>query len=134
MYTVINMHRRTDLWGPDGMSTLLGNRFIADDVRPCLALEFDPDCFLDDRLHRYLAPNPYIFCPFNAGPRICLGQQVREGTLVLLSIMTDDDLFFSLLIMKPRSSLFACYNCLPISRLTCLRTRRLLLHGLREMA
>lgn len=50
------MHRRTDLWGPD-------------------ALEFDPDRFLDDRLHKYLIPNPFIFLPFNAGPRICLGQQ-----------------------------------------------------------
>lgn len=54
------MHRRTDLWGPD-------------------ALEFDPDRFLDDRLHKYLTPNPFIFLPFNAGPRICLGQQVRTS-------------------------------------------------------
>jgi len=42
-----------------------------------LALEFDPDRFLDERLHKYLTPNPFIFLPFNAGPRICLGQQVR---------------------------------------------------------
>ncbi|KAF9236405.1 cytochrome P450 [Melanogaster broomeanus] len=45
-----------DLWGPDA------------DV-------FDPDRFMDDRLHKYLTPNPFIFLPFNAGPRICLGQQ-----------------------------------------------------------
>ncbi|KDR74319.1 hypothetical protein GALMADRAFT_227391 [Galerina marginata CBS 339.88] len=70
MYTVINMHRRTDLWGPD-------------------ALEFDPDRFLDDRLHKYLAPNPYIFCPFNAGPRICLGQQFayHEATFFLVRLL-----------------------------------------------
>ena len=40
------------------------------------AEEFDPDRFLDERLHKYLTPNPFIFVPFNAGPRICLGQQV----------------------------------------------------------
>jgi cytochrome P450 len=47
---------------------------------------FDPDRFLDERVHKYLVPNPFIFCPFNAGPRICLGQQVRmligTGTFV----------------------------------------------------
>ena len=41
-----------------------------------LALVFDPDRFLDERVKKYLTPNPFIFCPFNAGPRICLGQQV----------------------------------------------------------
>ena len=40
------------------------------------ALEFDPDRFLDERMKKYLVPNPFIFLPFNAGPRICLGQQV----------------------------------------------------------
>ena len=58
------MHRRTDLWGPD-------------------ALEFDPDRFLDDRLRKYLTPNPFIFLPFNAGPRICLGQQVCVPVVVI---------------------------------------------------
>ncbi|KAJ6468900.1 cytochrome P450 monooxygenase pc-2 [Mycena sanguinolenta] len=55
-YSVFLMHRRTDLWGPD-------------------ALKFDPDRFLDERVKKYLTPNPFIFLPFNAGPRICLGQQ-----------------------------------------------------------
>jgi hypothetical protein len=41
-----------------------------------LAHEFDPDRFIDERLGKYLIPNPFIFLPFNAGPRICLGQQV----------------------------------------------------------
>lgn len=50
------MHRRQDLWGPD-------------------AHIFDPARFLDDRVSTYLTPNPFIFLPFNAGPRICLGQQ-----------------------------------------------------------
>ncbi|KAF8549680.1 cytochrome P450 [Imleria badia] len=40
-YSVLLMHRRTDLWGPD-------------------ALEFDPDRFLDDCLRKYLTPNPFI--------------------------------------------------------------------------
>ena len=43
---------------------------------PPSVLEFDPDRFLDERLHKYFTPNPFIFLPFNAGPRICLGQQV----------------------------------------------------------
>ena len=42
-----------------------------------IALEFDPDRFLDERLQKYLILNPFIFLPFNAGPRICLGQQVK---------------------------------------------------------
>ncbi|KAG1875454.1 cytochrome P450 [Suillus subalutaceus] len=56
IYSVFLMHRRTDLWGPD-------------------AQEFDPDRFLDDRLRKYFTSNPFIFMPFNAGPRICIGQQ-----------------------------------------------------------
>jgi cytochrome P450 len=40
------------------------------------AMEFDPERFIDERLQKYLTPNPFIFLPFNAGPRICLGQQV----------------------------------------------------------
>ncbi|KAG7443919.1 cytochrome P450 [Guyanagaster necrorhizus] len=56
LWGVFWMHRRVDLWGPD-------------------ALDFDPDRFLDSRLHKYLTPNPFIFLPFNTGPRICLGQQ-----------------------------------------------------------
>lgn len=64
------MHRREDLWGPD-------------------ALVFDPDRFLDDRLKRYLLPNPFIFLPFNAGPRICLGQQFayNEVSLFLIRLL-----------------------------------------------
>jgi hypothetical protein len=51
--------------------------FIIDSIGPrTLALEFDPDRWLDERVKKYLIPNPFIFLPFNAGPRICLGQQV----------------------------------------------------------
>jgi cytochrome P450 len=51
------------------------------DILP--ADEFDPDRFLDERLHKYLTPKPFIFLPFNAGPRICLGQQVTHHFLFL---------------------------------------------------
>ncbi|KAF8164800.1 cytochrome P450 monooxygenase pc-3 [Crassisporium funariophilum] len=69
-YSVFMMHRRTDLWGPD-------------------ANEFDPDRFLDERLRKYLTPNPFIFLPFNAGPRICLGQQFayHETSFFLIRLL-----------------------------------------------
>jgi len=71
-YSVLIMHRRTDLWGPD-------------------ALVFDPDRFLDERVQKYLTPNPFIFCPFNAGPRICLGQQFayHEATYFLVRLLQE---------------------------------------------
>ncbi|KAF5341463.1 hypothetical protein D9758_013948 [Tetrapyrgos nigripes] len=70
IYSVFLMHRREDLWGPD-------------------ALEFDPDRFLDERLHKYLTPNPFIFLPFNAGPRICLGQQFayNEASYFMIKLL-----------------------------------------------
>jgi cytochrome P450 len=66
-YSVFHMHRRKDLWGPD-------------------AEEFDPDRFLDHRLHKYLTPQPFIFLPFNAGPRICLGQQFAYNEMSFMLI------------------------------------------------
>ena len=93
VYSVFMMQRRTDLWGPDGEWLAAGPAQILPLVR-CLdanpripvlnshtyvnlALEFDPDRFLDNRVREYLVKNSFIFLPFNAGPRICLGQQVR---------------------------------------------------------
>ncbi|KAF8523080.1 cytochrome P450 monooxygenase pc-3 [Hysterangium stoloniferum] len=69
-YSIFLMHRRTDLWGPD-------------------ADKFDPERFLDDRVHKYLTPNPFIFLPFNAGPRICLGQQFayNETSFMLIRLL-----------------------------------------------
>ncbi|KAF9526181.1 cytochrome P450 monooxygenase pc-1 [Crepidotus variabilis] len=66
-YSVFLMHRRKDLWGPD-------------------AEEFDPDRFLDHRLKTYLTKNPFIFLPFNAGPRICLGQQFAYNEMSFMLI------------------------------------------------
>ncbi|OJA12792.1 hypothetical protein AZE42_12472 [Rhizopogon vesiculosus] len=66
-YSVFIMHRRKDLWGPD-------------------AEEFDPDRFLDERLHKYLTPQPFIFLPFNAGPRVCLGQQFAYNEMSFMLI------------------------------------------------
>ncbi|KAJ7607751.1 cytochrome P450 [Roridomyces roridus] len=69
IFTPIVMHRRKDLWGPD-------------------ALEFDPERFLDERLHKYLTPNPFIFLPFNAGPRICLGAfAYHEASFFLVRLL-----------------------------------------------
>jgi len=69
-YAVFMTHRRKDLWGPD-------------------ALEFDPDRFIDERLHKYLVPNPFIYIVFNAGPRICPGQQFayNEVSFMLVRLL-----------------------------------------------
>ncbi|KAJ7780558.1 cytochrome P450 [Mycena maculata] len=66
-YSVFMMHRRKDLWGPD-------------------AEEFDPDRWLDDRLKTYLLTNSFQFLPFNAGPRICLGQQFAYNEMSFIII------------------------------------------------
>ena len=52
-------------------------------LRLAKAEEFDPDRFLDERLKKYFSMNPFIFLPFNAGPRICLGQQVRARNIYI---------------------------------------------------
>ncbi|KAJ7097193.1 cytochrome P450 monooxygenase pc-1 [Mycena belliarum] len=66
-YSVFLMHRRKDLWGPD-------------------AEEFSPDRFLDERLKKYLLNNSFAFLPFNAGPRICLGQQFAYNEMSFMLI------------------------------------------------
>ncbi|KAK6974435.1 cytochrome P450 [Favolaschia claudopus] len=72
----ILMHRRKDLWGPD-------------------AEEFSPDRFLDERVKKYLLPNPFQFLPFNAGPRICLGQQFayNEMSFMLIRLLQSFESF-----------------------------------------
>lgn len=49
------MQRREDLWGKD-------------------ALEYKPERWLDPASVKAMTSDPFKFIPFNAGPRICLGQ------------------------------------------------------------
>ncbi|KAL1680385.1 cytochrome P450 [Schizophyllum commune] len=65
-YSVFMMHRRKDLWGSD-------------------AEEFDPDRWLDERVHKYLG-HTFAFLPFNAGPRICLGQQFAYNEMSYMMV------------------------------------------------
>ncbi|KAF8722643.1 hypothetical protein AX14_009726 [Amanita brunnescens Koide BX004] len=82
VFSVFMMHRRTDLWGPD-------------------ALEFDPDRFLNNRVREYLK-NSLIFLPFNAGPRICLGQQFayNEMSFMIIKLLQS----FSSIVLDPESA------------------------------
>ncbi|KAK0184280.1 cytochrome P450 monooxygenase pc-1 [Armillaria mellea] len=88
LFSTFLIHRRTDLWGPDGKIITLPLPTLTPDP-PSPSLEFDPDRFLDSRLNKYLTPNPYIFIPFNAGPRICLGQQFtyNEASYYLIRLL-----------------------------------------------
>ena len=54
-YSDMLMQRWKDLWGED-------------------ALEFDPKRWIDAERVKIMTSDPFKFVPFNAGPRICLGQ------------------------------------------------------------
>ncbi|KLO12036.1 cytochrome P450 [Schizopora paradoxa] len=86
IYSVFMMHRREDLWGPD-------------------ASIFDPNRFLDDRARVYHS-NPFIFLPFNAGPRICLGQRfayVEISYFIIRLFQTFSSVELDLLAQPPNS-------------------------------
>ena len=62
------MHRRTDLYGPD-------------------ASEFRPERWGEERLARRSGAGAggFQYLPFNAGPRICIGQQFALTQLALVT-------------------------------------------------
>ncbi|KAF8307680.1 cytochrome P450 [Clavulina sp. PMI_390] len=68
-FSTLQMHRDQELWGLD-------------------ALEFDPMRWLDQRMSRVIT-NPFIYLPFGAGPRICLGQQFafNQVSFVLVRLL-----------------------------------------------
>ncbi|KAG8696614.1 hypothetical protein FRC08_007036 [Ceratobasidium sp. 394] len=70
MFAVQLMHVRKDLWGPD-------------------ADEFDPERWLDERYKKYVLPNPFIFLPFSAGPRISSRSEISFFTTRLLQRVTN---------------------------------------------
>ncbi|KAG8893550.1 hypothetical protein FRB99_001878 [Tulasnella sp. 403] len=69
IYSTISIHKRKDLWGED-------------------ADEFDPGRWLDHRA-KETAADPFKFIPFNAGPRICIGQQFayNEASYVMVRLI-----------------------------------------------
>ncbi|TFY81270.1 hypothetical protein EWM64_g2744 [Hericium alpestre] len=70
MYNSLLIQRRPDLWGPD-------------------ADEFKPERWLDAESIKVVSNNPFMFIPFHAGPRICLGQNFayNEMSFFLVRIM-----------------------------------------------
>lgn len=52
------MHRRKGLWGPNGPSFSVYFWLLSREAE-----EFDPDRFLDYRLHKYLTPQLSISMP-----------------------------------------------------------------------
>jgi cytochrome P450 len=60
-YSAYATHRLPELWGDD-------------------ALEFDPDRWGPERVGKI---RPFMFVPFHAGPRICLGQNLAYTTAQL---------------------------------------------------
>ncbi|THH19509.1 hypothetical protein EW146_g1655 [Bondarzewia mesenterica] len=70
VYHTLLLQRRPDIWGED-----------ADD--------FNPDRWLDPEYAKRVTENPFIFIPFHAGPRLCLGQNFayNEMTFFLVKLL-----------------------------------------------
>ncbi|KAG8985262.1 hypothetical protein FRB95_004942 [Tulasnella sp. JGI-2019a] len=75
LYSAISIQKRKDLWGDD-------------------ADAFDPLRWIDGR-EKDMTADPFRFIPFNAGPRICLGQQFayNEASFVLVRLLQHFDSF-----------------------------------------
>ncbi|KAG9035693.1 hypothetical protein FS837_001848 [Tulasnella sp. UAMH 9824] len=75
-WSVPSMHKRKDLWGED-------------------ADKFDPERWIDPSRARKVVDNPFMFLPFNGGPRICIGQQFayNEASFVMIRLMQLFDRF-----------------------------------------
>ncbi|KAG6819311.1 hypothetical protein H0H93_013137 [Arthromyces matolae] len=89
MYPAVHVRLREEVLAKVGPT----RRPDYDDIRDMKYLravinaeEFDPDRFLDDRVKKYLVKNSFIFLPFNAGPRICLGQQFAYNEISFMLI------------------------------------------------
>ncbi|KAI9217865.1 cytochrome P450 [Blastocladiella britannica] len=64
------MARITEIWGAD-------------------AAEFKPERWIDQATGKFVQPSPFKFPVFNAGPRVCLGQQMAylEGVACLATLV-----------------------------------------------
>ncbi|KAF9520560.1 hypothetical protein BS47DRAFT_1387177 [Hydnum rufescens UP504] len=75
-YSDMLMQRRKDLWGDD-------------------ALEFNPERWIDPERLKIMTSDPFKFVPFNAGPRICLGQNFayNEASFLMVRLLQVFDHF-----------------------------------------
>jgi len=74
LYIPLVLHRRKDLWGED-------------------ADEFKPERWIEEEGVKRFTANPMMWLPFNAGPRICLGQQFayNEASFFLVRLLQKFD-------------------------------------------
>ena len=83
---------------------------------PCLpASTFDPNRWLDERV-KHVTRNPFIFLPFNAGPRICLGQQFayNEMSYFLIRLLQNfSEVSFAEDVQPPESKPLAAWKSFP---------------------
>jgi hypothetical protein len=79
------------------------------------ASTFDPDRWIDERI-KHVTRNPFIFLPFNAGPRICLGQQFayNEMSYFLIRLLQNfSDVSFAEDVQPPESKPPAAWKSCP---------------------